>query len=106
MKTYNKRLYRSEDNKIMFGIMGGFGEYFDIDPTILRAIYIVVSVFTAIFPGIIAYILMAMVVPKHPDVIKAEMRQAEEESKKQEPVQNTTPKDSDKESEHKEDNKQ
>jgi len=83
MKTYNKRLYRSEDNKVVFGIMGGFGEYFDIDPVILRAIYIVMSVFTAIFPGIIAYILMAMVVPKHPEVIKAEMKQAEEEAKKE-----------------------
>lgn len=83
MKTYNKRLYRSEDNKIFFGIMGGFGDYFDIDPTILRAFYIVASVFTAIIPGIIAYIFMALVVPKHPDVIIAEATKARKEEEEQ-----------------------
>lgn len=81
MKTYNKRLYRSEDNKIVLGIMGGFGEYFDVDPTILRALYIICSVFTAVFPGIIAYFLMGLIVPKHPEVIKAEMKQAEDNKK-------------------------
>lgn len=64
MKNIDNRLYRSEENKVVFGIMGGLGERFDIDPTILRVFYIFISVFTAIFPGILAYFLMALVIPK------------------------------------------
>lgn len=44
--------------------MGGIGEYFDMDPVIFRAGYILLSVFTAFFPGIIAYILMSLIIPK------------------------------------------
>ena len=69
MKTIDKKLYRSNDNKVIFGVMGGFGEYFDVDPVMLRVAYILVSVFTAFFPGIIAYILMAIVMPKKTETI-------------------------------------
>jgi phage shock protein C len=64
MKTINKKLYRSSENKVIFGVMGGFGEYFDVDPVLLRVMYIFLSVFTAFFPGVVAYVLMAVVVPK------------------------------------------
>jgi phage shock protein C len=64
MKEIDKKLYRSNDNKVVFGVMGGFGEYFDVDPVMLRVAYILISVFTAFFPGVIAYILMAIVMPK------------------------------------------
>lgn len=63
MKTYNKKLFRSSENKVFAGVMGGFGEYFDIDPVLLRVIYVGFSVFTAVFPGILAYILMALIMP-------------------------------------------
>lgn len=46
--------------------MGGFGEYFDIDPVILRVIYAGVSIFTAIIPGIIAYLIAALLMPNAP----------------------------------------
>jgi phage shock protein C len=69
MKTFNKKLYRSRDNKVIAGVMGGLGEYFDIDPVLLRVLYICLSIFTALFPGVIAYILMAIVIPCKPDVI-------------------------------------
>jgi len=77
MKTYNKRLYKSQDNKVIFGVMGGLGEYFDVDPVIFRVAYTGFSVFTALVPGIIAYILMAIVMPTEPDVIveKAEVKE-------------------------------
>lgn len=74
MNTYNKKLYKSSDNKIIAGVMGGFGEYFNIDPVLFRVSYLLVSVFTAIFPGIIAYILMAMVMPKKPEVVHEEAK--------------------------------
>lgn len=77
MKTYNKRLYKSSDNRVISGVMGGLGEYFDIDPVIFRVAYTGFSVFTAFVPGIIAYILMAIVMPSKPDVIveKAEVKE-------------------------------
>ena len=68
-KMQNKKLYKSRDNKVVAGVLGGLGEYFDIDPTILRVFYILLSVFTACFPGFIAYIFMAFVMPQKPDTI-------------------------------------
>ncbi|MEI6660365.1 MAG: PspC domain-containing protein [bacterium] len=64
MKTYTKKLYKSEDNKVFFGVLGGLGEYFDIDPVIFRVFYLAFSAFTGIAPGILAYLVMAMVMPK------------------------------------------
>ena len=64
MKTYKKRLYRSVDDKVISGVMGGLGEYFDIDPVILRAGYTAFSFFTGLLPGVLAYIFMAIIIPK------------------------------------------
>ena len=68
METYNKKLYRSKEDRIIFGVMGGFGKYFDVDPTILRVIYVVFAIFTACLPGILAYVLMALIIPEEPKV--------------------------------------
>lgn len=59
-----KKLYRSEQNKILAGVIGGIGEYFNVDPVILRVLYVLLTVFTGLVPGIVAYILMILVVPK------------------------------------------
>ena len=40
MKIHNKKLYRSEENKIFFGVLGGIGEYLDIDPALVRVVFI------------------------------------------------------------------
>ena len=56
-----KRLYRSRTNRMIWGVCGGLGEYFNIDPTIVRLIA-VLTVFLSGF-GIIAYIVLAVVVP-------------------------------------------
>lgn len=61
-----KRLYKSKDNKTFFGIMGGLGEYFDVDPVILRLAYLVIVIATGVFPGIVAYIIAGMIVPDKP----------------------------------------
>lgn len=61
-----KRLYRSADNKVFAGVMGGLGEYFNVDPVLLRLGYILLVVFTAFIPGIIAYIVAVFVVPEKP----------------------------------------
>lgn len=59
-----KKLYRSEENKVLAGIIGGIGEYFDIDPVILRLIVILIALSTAIVPATIAYIISLFIVPK------------------------------------------
>jgi phage shock protein C len=58
-----KNLYRSKKNRILAGIFGGLGEYFDIDPTVLRLGWLLVFVFTGIFPGLLAYIIAIFIVP-------------------------------------------
>ena len=41
MMDLNRQLYRSDTNKILFGVCGGIGEYFNIDPTIIRLLCVV-----------------------------------------------------------------
>jgi phage shock protein C len=61
-----KRLYRSQTEKKLAGILGGVGEYFNVDPTLLRLGYVVLTVITGVFPGVIAYLIAIYVVPKSP----------------------------------------
>jgi len=58
-------LYRSKKNKIFAGVIGGVGEYFDVDPTILRLLWLVILIATAVVPGIIVYIISVYIVPEH-----------------------------------------
>lgn len=59
-----KRLYLSDKDRVLFGVVGGLAEYFDADSALLRVAWILLVVFTGIFPGVIAYILMAVVIPR------------------------------------------
>lgn len=61
-----KKLYRSEKNKVWFGVFGGLGEYLNIDPVLLRIVFILIFVFTGFIPGLIAYLLTAAIMPKKP----------------------------------------
>lgn len=65
-----KKLYKSKTNRIVAGVLGGIGEYFDIDPTLLRLAYVLVAVITAVVPAIVAYIIAVFIVPEHPDTEK------------------------------------
>ena len=56
-----KKLYRSRTDRVIWGVCGGLAKYFDMDPIIVRVVA-VVSVFVSGL-GIIAYIVMATVVP-------------------------------------------
>lgn len=60
-----KKLYKSERNKIFCGVIGGIGEYFDIDPVLLRVVWLLIMVFTGFLPGIFAYIIACLIVPKN-----------------------------------------
>lgn len=60
-----KRLYRSRTNRIIFGICGGLGEYFNIDPIIFRLIFAALTLGGG--AGILIYIVMAFLIPKEPE---------------------------------------
>ena len=61
-----KKLYRSEKDKTIGGIIGGLGEYFEIDSTLLRVITLFVIFITGFIPGLIAYLIALLIVPKRP----------------------------------------
>jgi phage shock protein PspC (stress-responsive transcriptional regulator) len=60
------RLYRSRDDRMIAGVCGGIAAWLGWDPTIVRVLYVVVSVASAAFPGILAYLLLWIVVPRAP----------------------------------------
>lgn len=58
----NKRLTRSSD-RMIGGVCGGIAEYFGWDPTMLRVLYALATIFTA-FSGIIVYIVLWIIIPE------------------------------------------
>ena len=60
----NKRLTRSATDKMLCGVCGGIAEYLDVDPTIIRVAYVVMSLFSVAFPGLILYIILALIIPQ------------------------------------------
>lgn len=62
-----KRLYRIEEGKKIAGVCGGIAEYFNIDPTVVRVVWAVVSLFA--FVGVVAYIVAALVMPVKSEVM-------------------------------------
>lgn len=57
-----KRLYKSSTNRVLSGVCGGIGEYFNIDPTIIRLIF-VLFIF-GVGSGLLAYIVAAIIMPE------------------------------------------
>lgn len=60
-----KRLYRSKKDRKISGVCGGLGEYFNVDPTIIRIIFVVLALPGGL-PGIIPYVILWVVVPSQP----------------------------------------
>lgn len=58
-----KRLYRSRKDEKIAGICGGLGEFFNIDPTLIRLLVIFITIATGIFPMIFTYIIAWVVIP-------------------------------------------
>jgi phage shock protein PspC (stress-responsive transcriptional regulator) len=59
-------LYRSQRHKVIAGVCGGIAEWLDWDPTAVRILYVVVSVLSAAFPGLIVYIVLWLLMPLGP----------------------------------------
>ncbi|MCK9408174.1 MAG: PspC domain-containing protein [Bacteriovoracaceae bacterium] len=60
----NQKLYRSQTNKIFAGVCGGLAEYFDVDPVVIRILFVLMVLFGG--TGIILYIAAIFIVPKKP----------------------------------------
>lgn len=60
----NKKLYRSRDNQTISGVCAGFAEYFNVDPTIIRILF-VIALFQWGF-GVLAYIICTIIIPVSP----------------------------------------
>lgn len=62
-----KKLYRSKTEKQIAGVCGGIAVYFNIDPTVVRLIWIAISLLSASVLGVLIYIICALVIPEEPD---------------------------------------
>ena len=80
-----KRLYRSRDDRMIAGVCGGLGEYFNIDPTIVRLVLLFLMLWGG--GGFLVYILAWIVIPEQPVSAKAtESKQVEEKPAPAEPA--------------------
>ncbi len=61
-----KRLYRSRHERELSGVCGGIAEYIDLDPTVVRVIFVVGTIMTGFFPGLFIYFVLALIMPKEP----------------------------------------
>ena len=58
-----KKLLRSR-NSMIAGVCGGIANYFDLDPTLVRIGYVILSAISVGFPGLIVYLLLMIIMPK------------------------------------------
>jgi phage shock protein C len=63
----SKRLYKSRRNKIIDGVCGGFAEYFDVDPSIIRLLWVLVTLMGG--AGFVAYLVAMIIMPVNPEHI-------------------------------------
>jgi phage shock protein C len=63
-----RRLTRSNRDKMIAGVCGGLAEYLNVDPTVMRVLYVLVSILSVAFPGIIAYVILMFLMPPPEEV--------------------------------------
>ena len=66
MARAQKGLQRSRDNRVIAGVCGGLAEWLGWDPTLVRVLYVVISVATA-FSGALFYLLLWVLMPERPE---------------------------------------
>jgi phage shock protein PspC (stress-responsive transcriptional regulator) len=62
--TSSKKLYRSRIDRKIAGVCGGLGEYFGIDPTLVRVLFVLGSIFVG--GALLVYLILAIVIPEEP----------------------------------------
>jgi len=64
MAELARPLRRSRTNRQIAGVVGGLAEYLGVDPMLLRVIYVVGSIVSAAFPGVLVYLLLWLLIPE------------------------------------------
>jgi phage shock protein PspC (stress-responsive transcriptional regulator) len=64
MTTTATKLHRSRNNRIIAGVCGGLAEWLGWNPTLVRVLYVVVSILSVAFPGILVYLILWIVMPR------------------------------------------
>ena len=64
MNSRIRRLRRSVGDRWIAGVCGGLGEYLEVDPPVVRIMYVLLSIFSAAFPGILVYIILWIFIPE------------------------------------------
>jgi phage shock protein C len=65
MNLQNKRLYRSRSQRMIAGVCGGVGEYVNLDPTLVRILFVLAG-FLSAGSVILVYLAMMLVIPEEP----------------------------------------
>ena len=63
MSDTSRALRRSRSDRKVAGVLGGLARYFALDPTMVRAVYVVVSILSVAFPGILVYLVLWFLIP-------------------------------------------
>ncbi len=61
----HKKLYKSSVNRVLTGVCGGVAEYLNMDPVVLRLLWILLVIITGVFPGLFVYIIASFIIPEN-----------------------------------------
>ncbi|MGM0629275.1 MAG: PspC domain-containing protein [Patescibacteria group bacterium] len=76
-----KKIKRSKDDKVLAGVFGGMGDYFQVDPVMFRLLAVILFFLTGIIPFIIAYIIAIFIIPKEKTGLEEETEQPNRQKK-------------------------
>lgn len=65
----NKKLFRSTTNRMVCGVCGGLGDFFGIDATVIRILYVIISLVTSAVLGLILYFILAVIIPEDDGIV-------------------------------------
>ena len=66
MADNDKKLYRSSSDMMLAGVCGGLGEYFGIDGTVMRVIFVILTVLMGGLGGVVVYVILWLIMPEAP----------------------------------------
>ena len=64
MESETRKLYRSRSDRIIGGVCGGLGDYFSLDPTLVRVLYVLFAL--TFGSGLLVYLIMLFLIPQEP----------------------------------------
>ncbi len=66
MADQPKRLYSRRKGRKLLGVLGGLADFFGLDPSLIRIVYVIVTFFTLGIPGVFLYVVLVFIVPVEP----------------------------------------